>query len=95
MKTTRALIYRDARAIKALMAVECASVTQAEAKVPAHISLESIKAGMVFRLAVGRAGDSKSTRTIQRVDQKKTGQSTLVFEMPKAGASAFPNDKTP
>lgn len=87
MDTTRAYVYRDARAPKPVMVLECSSVTNVQAKVPAHISLQSLRGGMVFRLVKDRKPVMESTRTIEAIDQKKTGQSTISFVAPKAAAA--------
>jgi len=84
MHTQRAYIYKEERAPKPIMALECSSVSDKEAKVPAHVSLRSIRAGMIFRLVKDRKPVMASTRAIESVDQKKTGQSTITFVGPKA-----------
>lgn len=81
MGTVRAYVYKTARTPKPLAALECASVTNVEAKIAAQVNLQSLKPGMLFRLAKGREGNVASTRVIKRVEQKKTGQSTIFFSV--------------
>ena len=83
MSTKRAYVFESERATKTLMAVECTRISASEAKVPAHIKLGSLKPGMIFCIGAGdREADRTTARKIERVDQKKTGLSTIHFVVP-------------
>jgi hypothetical protein len=60
--------------------VECEKVTRAQATVPAHMSIESIRPGMVAFPGAGRKVDRSTMYVVAKVEQKKTGLSMITFE---------------
>ena len=65
----RAYIYPTIRALKPTVALDCERVTKARATIPAHVNLQNVKPGMIFRLARGRQADFGSTQVIAKVER--------------------------
>lgn len=78
--TTRLFLFPNENAPKPTIVLECEKLGKGRATVPAHISLISVKAGMVGRPGEGRQVDRKAPIVVvATVEQKKTGLSTITF----------------
>ena len=78
--TTRLFFYPTEKSAKPTLVLECKEVSAAKATVPAHISIESVKPGMVCCPGEGRHADRSKMYVVAEAQAKKIGLSTIIFE---------------